>query len=181
MPDRKRLTPRLITKIHTLATQYVKKDGTPNKQAIAKRVNKSPQTIARCLNGYRPIHNANKPKQEDLDKANKAMWQDVKRDVYPNMGMSMRNLASRLASSSGDMDYDARDLRHLSQAVDTAYKTLALASGDVTSRTKTEQSVDKTVTHRVIRVPEKAEGAFIAVDGTKEIGESYETLDDQEG
>ena len=176
----KRLTPSIIQKIITFSTILVKRDGTPNQLAIAKRVKRSPASVKRALEGYYPSTPNITPDPKKVEEANNNLWRQTKREVYPSMAESMRNLASRLQSSSGDPDYDARDLRHLSAAVDTAFKTLSLASGDVTSRTQQQQQVEHTVKHEVIQVPAKESAAFLTEQGVKgELPAAYDVDKDE--
>jgi len=168
---------KVVRKVKALGSILVKMNGNPNITEIAKRAGTSWTSAKRIL--QTPDHPLTTPPQQDIDKELGDNWRETKREVYADLDATARNMAQRMRMSSEDMEYDARDLRHLAQAQDVSVKTVALVSGDVTSRTQQNTTAEHTHNVRVFAVPEKDTAAFQTVEGVNEqLTESYDVGED---
>jgi len=110
---------------------------------------------------------------------NENFWDEDKSQVSARLRDSIKRSFNRLHDIlSNDEQFDARDVRNLAYANDVMVKSLALLSGDVTSRAQLSQTT-KNVDEHIIRfeLPQKNQAAFDMVDGLNVQDVEYETIE----
>lgn len=170
----KHVKPNIRRKINELALIILKPDGTPNKREIARLTKTSTTTVTSTLNKLKPgILETPDPKhvQETIE----TLYNGIQNDIIPSMLRGYGHTVRRFEAHAADPNSDARDLAHITKAMDISTKILQLLSGRVTSRTQQDHTVKRTETIKVIAVPAKDTAAFAHADGLKQLPTSYET------
>ena len=157
-----------------VCNQVMWEDGTPHVREIARKVGVGPSTVTKHLN-HTPVTPQTKPDPKTVEAYTKTIFDETQKEIAPRLVRGFRNVAIRWDKITADMESDARDVRHIAQAVDVNAKTISLLSGGVTSRSQQNQTSEHTHNVRVFQVPEKDTAAFQTQDGAKvQIEESYE-------
>ena len=153
-------------------------DGRPNQSAIAKKLGLGVTTVHQRLKKI-PARKEDLPKEEVVEKLKEQLWDDVQNEVAESLMTSHKTLVDRWKECL-ENNFDARDVRHMAQALDVNVKTISLMTGGVTSRTQQNQTVDHTVKHEVIQVPAKESAAFLTEQGVKgELPAAYDVDKDE--
>ncbi len=169
----RRADPIKYRKIRELAQVIVHADGEPNQYAIAKLLNTSRGVVKRALE-REPEGILDTPVQANVDASIEQLYAGVQHDIIPKILDGWQGNVDRYQSEANDKNGDARDLRHIAQAMDTATKLLQLLSGRVTSRSQQQTTIERTDTVRIIEIPSKGSEAIEQRDGLKPLPTSYD-------